>query len=234
MAEVPSVNQRSDPHEPTDRPAADRSDRLKYSYHQGARLIRHLLDRIGEKSYTATPIDGEERDALYDMGIELHQLLYESTLFALRVDLADEDPAYGDDERYSDGRSVVSAAEPPSGGDQLDAIPAEAFCGGVGEDVPFGYDVYVWQPGDDSAPFADPPSAQPGAADHFTAWKASADLRADGLIEWSRNEAGRIIKRPGRSGRMLPVSTITADGVAECQAISCPPVHGRGDKSPKC
>ena len=60
------------------------SDRKKFTYHEGARIIRTVQDRICEFTYTGNPPTQDERETLCDMLIELHQLLYGITLHTLR------------------------------------------------------------------------------------------------------------------------------------------------------
>jgi hypothetical protein len=43
------------------------SDFKKFAYHEGARIIRTVLDRICEFTYTGAPRSRDERETLCDM-----------------------------------------------------------------------------------------------------------------------------------------------------------------------
>ena len=77
--------------------AGRRSDDIKFAYHEGARIMRAIQDRVCEITYTAAPPDEDECEALCDMLIELHQLLYEVTLFTFRTEDLLEEEADEDD-----------------------------------------------------------------------------------------------------------------------------------------
>jgi hypothetical protein len=191
------------------------SDHKKFAYHEGARIIRTVQDRICEFTYTGTVPSQDERETLCDMLIELHQLLYGVTLHTVRLD-----GLYEDDEIYSDGRPVVSRTQLPV--DPTDyPIPAEAYRGDIGEDIPIGGVIYVWRPGDSDHTVltGDEAAAVREHGAHGAVWKGCADLRASGLLEWVRGDNGRIVKRPGPNGRPSAVSAITAAGVAECARL---------------
>lgn len=197
------------------------SDLKKYTYHEGARIIRTAQDRICEFTYTGNPPTQDDRETLCDMLIELHQLLYGITLHTFRSD----DPVdnegyegYEDDEVYSDGRPVITRllvpVEPTD-----DPIPSEAYRGDIGEENPPGEVIYVWRPGDSNytglTTDDDVVVGSPG--DYGTGWKACADLRASGLIEWARGDDGHIVRRPGSNGRLSAACGITAAGIAQLQ-----------------
>jgi hypothetical protein len=196
------------------------SDHKKWAYHEGARIIRTVQDRVCEFTYTRTHPCRDERETLCDMLIELHQLLYDVTLHALRSDGPGEDGDYDGDEVYSDGRPVVSRIWWPVD-PTADPIPAEEYRGDIGEDVPFGGVIRVWRPGDSD--HAVLPGEEAAAVASMGAdgalWKACADLRASGLIEWVRGDDGHIVKRPGANGRPSAVSRITAAGISECEGL---------------
>lgn len=195
------------------------SDHKKYAYHEGARIIRTVQDRICESTYTGTPPSRDERETLCDMLIELHQLLYGVTLHTLRLDDPGADEGYEDDEIYSDGRPVVTRSLLPV--DPTDTIPAKAYRGDIGEDVPFGRVIYVWRPGDsDHAVLTgDEAAAVASMGAYGAGWKACAGLRAAGLIEWVRGDDGHIVKRPRANGRLSAVCTITAAGMARYERL---------------
>ena len=196
------------------------SNLKKFTYHESARIIRTVLDRICELTYTGDAPTHDECETLCDMLIELHQLSYGITLHTLRSDDPDAGGQYEDDELFSDGRPVVSRTWLP-GHPTDDPIPAEAYRGDIGEEIPHGGVTYVWRPGDSDHAVLTGDEAravrQHGA--HGGVWKGCADLRASGLIEWVRGDDGRIVKRPGASGRPHAVSAITAAGIAECARI---------------
>jgi hypothetical protein len=54
------------------------SDLKKFAYHESARIIRTVLDRICEFTYTGDAPTHDECETLCDMLIELHQLSYAS------------------------------------------------------------------------------------------------------------------------------------------------------------
>jgi hypothetical protein len=118
----------------------DNHDYAKYAYHQGARIIRAVADWISEATHTGTAPDSDDREQVYDMLIELHQLLYGVTLYPLHKD--------GDfnDDVYDDGRPAISridlTGEPPAL-----PIPAGAYHDIGDEAIPFGCSIYVWRPG---------------------------------------------------------------------------------------
>jgi hypothetical protein len=196
------------------------SDHKKYAYHEGARIIRTVQDRICEFTYTGTPSSRDERDTLCDMLIELHQLLYGVTLHTLRLDDPGEDEGYEDDEIYSDGRPVKTRLLFPVDPTD-DPIPAEAYRGDIGEEIPPGGVIYVWRPGDSkyAGLTTDDDAVVVGPGAYGTVWKAWADLLASGLIEWSRGDKGHIVKRPGPNGRPSAVCTITAAGRERVQEL---------------
>ena len=86
------------------------SDLKKFTYHEGARIIRTVLDRICEFTYTGDAPTHDEFETLCDMLIEQHQLLYGITLHTLRSDDLGADEGYEDDEVYSDGRRWIQHA----------------------------------------------------------------------------------------------------------------------------
>ena len=67
------------------------SDLKKFTYHESARIIRTVLERICEFTYTGDAPTHDECETLCDMLIELHQLLYGITLHTLRSDDPDAD-----------------------------------------------------------------------------------------------------------------------------------------------
>ena len=183
------------------------NDYTKFAYHEGARIIRTVQDRICEITYTGGAPSQDEGETLCDMLIELHQLWYGVTLYTLRPDILGEDASYEDDEVYSDGRPVVSGVQlPVDPSDEL--IPDAACCGDIGEEIPSGGVIYVWPPAEADRPgLADDEAAAAarlGADLH--AWKVSADLRARGLIEWKRSDNGHIVKHTEQYGRRNAVS----------------------------
>jgi hypothetical protein len=179
-------------------------DYAKYAYHEGARIIQAVQDRISEAAYTGAAPDPDEHEKLCDMLIELHQLLYGATLYPLH------EAGDGNDEVYSDGQPVISRVD-LTGEEPVLPIPAGAYRDVGGEAVPFGCGVHVWRPGE-----ADYRAEEDGAEPAI--WKTAADLRRQGLIDWVRGASGRIEKRSGYpSGRMSPVSAITAAGIARCE-----------------
>jgi hypothetical protein len=196
------------------------SDRKKFSYHESARIIRTVLDRICELTYTGNAPTHDECETLCDMLIELHQLSYGITLHTLRSDDPDAGGGYEDDELYSDGRPVVSRTWLPSHPID-DAIPAEAYRGDIGEEIPPGGMIYVWRPGDSDQAVLTGDEAdevrQNAAGEN--AWKACAGLRASGLIDWVRGDDGHIVKRSVGSGRAFTVSAITAAGKLACEYL---------------
>lgn len=193
------------------------SDLKKFAYHQGAHTIRTVLDRICEFTYTGDAPTQDECETLCDLLIELHQLSYGVTLYTLRSH--DHAPGYGyeDDELYSDGRPVVSRTSLP--GHPTDGpIPAEAYRGDIGEEIPPDGMIYVRRPGDSghavlTADEAD--EVRQNSADTRD-WKALADLRASWLMDWVRGDDGHIVKRPG-ARRALALSAVTAAAVAELE-----------------
>ena len=196
------------------------SDYTKFAYHEGARIIRAVHDRICEITYTGTPPSQDERESLCDMLIELHQLVYGVTLFTFRGDPANEDDSYRDDEVYSDGRPVVTRLQLQPVDPADEPIPAEAYRGEIGEEVPFGCLVYVWRPGEAEHPLSGDEFVEPPGPDASgPPWKAFADLRTRGQIAWVRDDDGHIAKRPGRYGRACAVSAITAAGCAEWERV---------------
>jgi hypothetical protein len=195
-----------------------RADYTKFAYHEGARIIRTVQDRICEITYTGTPPSQDEGETLCDMLIELHQLLYSVTLFTFRKDdILVEDDSYDHDEVYSDGRPVVSRVQLPV--DLTDEpIPAEAYRGDIGEEIPLGGVIDVWRPGEAEHPLTGEEAAEATRLDASSwLWKAAADLRTRGQIAWLRDDNGHIVKRPGTYGRACAVSAITAAGRAECE-----------------
>jgi hypothetical protein len=109
---------------------ADR-DRLKFTYHEGARIARELQDRICVLTFTQSAISDDVREWLCDSLIELHQLLYHVTLYELH----DQDPNGVDDDCYADGRPVVSQILLPDH-DSDRQIPIEAYRSDVGDEFP--------------------------------------------------------------------------------------------------
>jgi len=63
----------------------------KFTYHESARIIRTVLERICEFTYTGDAPTHDECETLCDMLIELHQLSYGITLHTLRSDDPDAD-----------------------------------------------------------------------------------------------------------------------------------------------
>jgi hypothetical protein len=157
---------------------ANKSDHAKFAYHEGARIIRSVLNRICEMTYKSSAPSPDERETLCDILIELHQLLYDVTLYTLRPSLG-EDPHYEDDEVYSHGRPVIRRTVLP--------IPTadRVYCGSIGEDIPPGGRIAVWHPGDLTHPVLTEEEAAVGTAiaDRNASWKRLEDLRARGLIE---------------------------------------------------
>jgi hypothetical protein len=196
------------------------SDLKKFTYHESARIIRTVLDRICEFTYTGDAPTHDECETLCDMLIELHQLLYGISLHTLRSDDPGAGEGYEDDEVYSDGRPVISRTWLPIHPTD-DPIPAEAYRGDIGEEIPPGGVIYVWRPGDSDHAVLTGDEAdevrQNGAGGD--AWKACAGLRAFGLIDWVRGDDGHIVKRPGPSGRAFTVSAITAAGMLACEYL---------------
>jgi hypothetical protein len=45
------------------------------------------------------------------------------------------------------------------------------------------------------------------------------DMHRRGLLDWTRNAKGRIVKRPNQYGRMSPASSITEAGKAEAKVL---------------
>src|SRR5215212_6031798 len=101
-------------------------DNAKFAYHEGARLIRTVQDRICELTYAGASLDHDEHEALCDMLIELHQLLYNVTLFTIRDRDPEDDGTYSHDEVYADGRPAVSRIYLPADSNQQ-RIPASAY-----------------------------------------------------------------------------------------------------------
>jgi hypothetical protein len=196
------------------------SDLKKFTYHESARIIRTVLDRICELTYTGDAPTHDECETLCDMLIELHQLSYGITLHTLRSDDPDAGGQYEDDELYADGRPVVSRAWLP-GHPTDNPIPAEAYRGDIGEEIPPGGMIYVWRPGDSGHAVLTDDEAdevrQNAAGER--ARKAFAGLRASGLIDWVRGEDVHIVKRPGPSGRAFTVSAITTAGRLACEYL---------------
>jgi hypothetical protein len=83
------------------------SDLKKFTYHESARIIRTVLDRICEFTYTGDAPTHDECETLCDMLIELHQLSYGITLHTLRSDDPDAGGGYEDDELYADRSSAA-------------------------------------------------------------------------------------------------------------------------------
>jgi hypothetical protein len=183
---------------------ADNHDYAKYAYHQGARIIRAVADWISEATHTSTAPDSDDREQVYDMLIELHQLLYGVTLYPLH---ADDD---FNDEVYDDGRPAISridlTGEPPAL-----PIPAGAYHDIGAEALPFGCSIYVWRPGE-----ADYQAEETDVA-HPPVWAMTAEMHRQGLLDWTRDAKGRIVKRPNQYGRMSPASSITEAGKAKCE-----------------
>jgi hypothetical protein len=196
------------------------SDRKKFTYYEGTRMIRTLQDRICEFTYTGNAPTHDECETLCDMLIELHQMLYGVTLHTLRSDDLGADEGYEDDEVYSDGRPVISRTWLPSHPTD-DPIPAEAYCGGIGEEIPPGGMIYVWRPRDSGHAVltGDEADAVREHSAHGGVWKPAADLHASGLIAWVRGDDGHIVKRPGADGRLHPVAAITAAGRLRCEGL---------------
>jgi hypothetical protein len=196
------------------------SDLKRFAYHEGARIIRTVLDRICEFTYTGDVPTHDECETLCDMLIEQHQLLYGITLHTLRSDDPAAGGGYEDDELYSDGRPVVSRTWLPDHPTD-DPIPAEAYRGDIGEEIPPGGMIYVWRPGDSGHAVLTGDEAEEDRqhAAHSGVWKASADLQASGLIDWVRGDDGHIVKRPGANGRPQAVSAITAAGMLACEYL---------------
>jgi hypothetical protein len=196
------------------------SDQKKFAYHEGARIIRTVQDRICEITHTGALPTEDQREALCDMLIELHQLLYGVTLHTLRSDDPGDDEGYEDDEIYSNGRPVITRllfeVDPTD-----DPIPPEAYRGDIGEDVPPGGVIYVWRPDDSNYTglATDDDAVVVGVGDFGTPWKAFADLRASGLIEWARADDGHFVKRRDANGRLGAACRITAVGLARVDRL---------------
>jgi hypothetical protein len=190
-------------------------DHTKFACRESARIIRTLQDRIGEITYTGVPPSQGECESLCDMMIELHHLLYEVTLFTFRGrDLvADDAPPYVHDDVYSDGQSVISRIQLPTGSAE-EPIPPCAYRGDVGDEVPHGIHIRVWRPGEAERLGLSVDTAVGTEGSGCDYWEECAGLRAAGLLEWSRDDSGRIEKRAGGSGRLQAVSHITPQGVA--------------------
>ena len=44
-------------------------------------------------------------------------------------------------------------------------------------------------------------------------------MRHQGLLDWTRNAKGRIVKRPNQYGRLSPASSITEAGRTEAETL---------------
>jgi hypothetical protein len=194
-------------------------DLSKFTYHEGARIIRSVQDRICELAYAGAPPNVDDRESLCDKLIELHQLMYEVTLHTLRPDDPLEDPDYHADEVYSDGRPVLSRVQLPV--ESEDPIPIKAYRSDIGEEVPPGGDIYVWRPGDldHTVPTGEEAATAAREGAWGAAWKGSADLRASGLVAWVRGDDGHMVKRPGVFGRLQAVCRITPAGLEKCRDL---------------
>lgn len=191
------------------------ADLQKFAYHEGARHIRAVLDRVCELAYLEQSPADADRDFLCDSLIELHQILYAVTLFMARAGGVDYEE-YAQDEVYSDGQPIVSRMLLPGVPQEL-PIPPGAYHGDIGEEVPPGIYTHVWRPGENFATHRHESNQLLSGPDY---WKRCADLRVKGFIAWVRDHRGGIVKRPGRSGRLQAVSSITDAGLAEHERIS--------------
>lgn len=193
--------------------SGNENDLKKYTYHEAARLIRYMQDRICELAYTGTSPTPDERETLCDMLIELHQLLYGVTLHTFRSEDHEADDGYEDDEIYSDGRPVITRFLFPADLTD-DPIPADAYRSDTGENIPPGGTVYVWRPGDPNYTGirTDEDAYVVSAGDYDRLWKSWADLRASGLLDCVRDDTGHIVKGPGPDGRLTAVAGLTTAG----------------------
>lgn len=172
------------------------------------RIIRAVQDAICEITDDRTAPAPDERERLCDMLIELHQLLFDVTLFPLHE--ADGDC---NDEVYSDGSPVVELLDEVTG---PTGIPADAYCSDIGETVAFGDTIRVLRPGEADYVLDEAYIAQLACGGWV--WKATAALRTKGHVAWVRDDAGHIVKRAaGPSGRRCAVSAITPEGIADCE-----------------
>ena len=181
-------------------------DHTKYAYHEGTRKLRAIADWISETTYTGAGPEPDGREEVYDMLIELHQLLYSVTLYPLHED---DDL---NDEVYDDGRPAISRIDLTGESPAL-PIPPTAYYDIGGEVPPFGCSIYVWRPGE-----ADYPAEKPDL-EHPPTWETTALMRHQGLLDWTRNAKGRIVKRPNQYGRLSPASSITEAGRAEAETL---------------
>lgn len=102
-----------------------------------------------------------------------------------------------------------------------DPIPAEEYRGDIGEDIPYGGAIYVWRPGGSAHAVLtrDEAAAVASMGAHGAPWKACADLRASGFLDWVRGDDSHIVKRPGANGQPSAVCAITAAGMAEYERL---------------
>ncbi len=203
---------------------------------EAAGIIRVVWDRICGITDTGITPGPDGREMLCDLLIELHQLWYSVTLFAIRkpsdsLFIDDEVgtavkpistaativAAYADDEVYSTGRRAITRILPPPDFAKT-TIPASAYRGDVGEGVPPGGVIHVWRPDEADRSGLDDDEVDP-LVDTGVFWKSCADLRAQGWIEWVRTSNGRIRKRPGLNGRLTAASIITAAGCVEAERV---------------
>ena len=170
------------------------------------RIIRAVQGAICEITDAGTTPTPDEREGLCDMLIELHQLLFDVTLFPLHQ--ADDNCS---DLVYSDGSPVLELLDnvtEPAG------IPADAYCSDIGETVDVGDFIRVLRPGEADYVLGEDDIAQ--LARGGEVWRGAAALRTIGYLAWARDDAGHIVKKAGGpSGRRCAVSVITPKAIAE-------------------
>lgn len=198
--------------------STEQRDRAKFVYHESARIIRHIQDRVCELAYTGDSITGDERETLADMLIELHQLVYSTTLYELH----EVDDEFGDN-AYSDGRPVVELCDETL---EPTTIPAEAYRGDVGDYVAPGDVLRVYKPGE--APYVYTEAGRAYLAERaFPAWKLCAELRSQGQIEFLYGPDGHIVKDQDPNGRMAARWVATeVDEVKAYQLLGVAIRHG--------
>jgi hypothetical protein len=181
-------------------------DYAKYAYHEGARKLRAVADWISETTYSGTVPEPDDREQVYDMLIEVHQLLYDVTLYPLH-----EDDDFND-EVYEDGRPAISRID-LTGESPTIPVPPDAYHDLGTEAIPFGCSIYVWRPGE-----ADYQAEVTNIA-HPPFWAMALDMHRRGLVDRTRDAKGRIMKRPNQYGRMSPVWSITEAGKTEAKVL---------------
>lgn len=141
------------------------------------------------------------------MLLEVHQLLYDVTLYPLH-----EDDDFND-EVYEDGRPVISRID-LTGESPTIPVPPDAYHDVGTEAIPFGCSIYVWRPG--AAEY----QAEERNIAHPPLWAMILDMHRSGLIEWTRDVKGRIVKRPNQYGSMSPCSSMTETGSTEAKGVN--------------